>query len=434
MPCLGLTAVLVVRDEAARLPDCLRALQGFAARIVVLDTGSTDGTVELARRAGAWVTSRAWNGDFARARNAALEHVGPGWVLSVDADERAVGDAQALAGSLAAVPPGVDALTVEVRNPYPEAGRDAHVHAPARLFRRGGVRWEGAVHERLRRPDGAPLVTAACPPAALTLVHDGYRDPATVRAKARRNADLARDELARVSAAGPDEVPARARAWYELGRSLLAAEDLAGAVTALHHAVTTAGPDPLALPARDFLVRARLALGDWAGAEADLVPLRAESADPRYPDWLTARVRLGQGRPGEALLLLRSVDCLVDTLGCDLGLGVVAEVRARAAAEAGESTEALACLLLAMVGYGRVVGRGPALLRLWGSRPASALAGLVAGVAGAVGMGGVGGAVGVVGALADELAGCPDPGPALATAVRAAAAEPGSAAPHFALR
>src|ERR1700675_1152507 len=83
-----LSAALIVRDEAVMLGDCLRSLCGFADEVVVVDTGSTDGTRELAAGLGARVVTFPWRGDFAAARNEALRHARGRWILYVDADER----------------------------------------------------------------------------------------------------------------------------------------------------------------------------------------------------------------------------------------------------------------------------------------------------------------------------------------------------------
>src|SRR3712207_217693 len=83
-----LDAVLIVRDEARNLPDCLAALDGVVDTVRVHDTGSVDGTPDLAARLGATVTRGAWTDDFAAARNAAQAHCTARWILSVDADDR----------------------------------------------------------------------------------------------------------------------------------------------------------------------------------------------------------------------------------------------------------------------------------------------------------------------------------------------------------
>jgi glycosyltransferase involved in cell wall biosynthesis len=66
----------------------LRSVQGFADEMVVVDTGSTDATVAIAEAAGARVEQIPWPGDFAPARNQALEFLNGDWVLVLDADEQ----------------------------------------------------------------------------------------------------------------------------------------------------------------------------------------------------------------------------------------------------------------------------------------------------------------------------------------------------------
>jgi glycosyltransferase involved in cell wall biosynthesis len=93
---LLLSAVLIVRDEAAGIADCLASLRPTVDEIVVYDTGSVDGTRELARAAGARVIEGFWDDDFGRARSAAAESAAGAWLLVVDADERLVADPAAV--------------------------------------------------------------------------------------------------------------------------------------------------------------------------------------------------------------------------------------------------------------------------------------------------------------------------------------------------
>lgn len=88
MPALPLSVILITRNEARNLPECLASLDGIAGEIVVVDSGSTDGTVEMARAAGATVIQTAsWPG-FGPQKNLALDAANCEWVLSLDADER----------------------------------------------------------------------------------------------------------------------------------------------------------------------------------------------------------------------------------------------------------------------------------------------------------------------------------------------------------
>lgn len=83
-----LTAIILTYNEEAFLPDCLDSVRQLTASVLVLDSGSADRTVEIARCAGARVEQRRFDG-FASQRNAALQMAGAApWVLFVDADER----------------------------------------------------------------------------------------------------------------------------------------------------------------------------------------------------------------------------------------------------------------------------------------------------------------------------------------------------------
>ncbi|NEO87390.1 MAG: tetratricopeptide repeat protein [Spirulina sp. SIO3F2] len=78
---------MIVKDEELLLPQCLDSAKDVVDEIVIVDTGSSDRTVEIAEAAGAVVGHFEWCDDFAAARNAALEKVTGDWVLILDADE-----------------------------------------------------------------------------------------------------------------------------------------------------------------------------------------------------------------------------------------------------------------------------------------------------------------------------------------------------------
>ena len=84
---LGLSVIIITKNEATHIADCLASVS-FADEIIVLDSGSTDGTVELARNLGAQVhQSVDWPG-FGPQKNRALALATQDWVFSIDADER----------------------------------------------------------------------------------------------------------------------------------------------------------------------------------------------------------------------------------------------------------------------------------------------------------------------------------------------------------
>lgn len=83
-----ITLCLIVKNEAVYLDACIRSAHAACADIIIVDTGSTDATVEIAQRYTRNVFALPFLGDFSAARNAALERVQTGWVLFLDADER----------------------------------------------------------------------------------------------------------------------------------------------------------------------------------------------------------------------------------------------------------------------------------------------------------------------------------------------------------
>lgn len=174
MPRLSLA--MIVRDEAARLQACLESVHGFVDELVVVDTGSLDDTPAIAARCGAAVHHLDWPGDFAPARNHALELVSGEWVLVLDADERLRPEAIEPLCRLMQQP---DALLINLLRVELGASQSPY-SSVSRLFRRHpAIRWSGAYHAMVDDSVAALLrgephwrVLACSEPA---LLHDGYR-------------------------------------------------------------------------------------------------------------------------------------------------------------------------------------------------------------------------------------------------------------------
>jgi hypothetical protein len=162
VPANGLTACLIVQDEERRLPAALASV-AFCDAVIVVDGGSTDRTVEVARGAGATVIENPWPG-YAAQRNVALDAATTAWVLEIDADERI---SPRLRASIEALlehppPPGVDMAVFALRDRFlgGELGPSAkYPNYRARLFRREAYRHDEtrAVHEGLE-PRGRPAI------------------------------------------------------------------------------------------------------------------------------------------------------------------------------------------------------------------------------------------------------------------------------------
>jgi tetratricopeptide (TPR) repeat protein len=171
-----LSLSMIVRDEAARLEGCLASVADFVDEMVVIDTGSRDDSVAIARRLGATVHELAWPGDFAPARNQALDRVRGDWVLVLDADERLRPEAWEPLRRLMAEP---DALVITLLRRELGAAQ-APYSAVSRLFRRHpDLRWSRPYHSMI---DDSVLAIQAREPhwrvlhcGEPALLHDGYR-------------------------------------------------------------------------------------------------------------------------------------------------------------------------------------------------------------------------------------------------------------------
>lgn len=141
---------VIARNEEEYLDGCLASVKGVVDEVVLLDTGSTDRTVEIARSHGAAVHRSEWPNSYAEARNEALQHATSDWILVLDADELLDRDSKNLI--LRAVrKPDHDAYVLFFRN-YVTTGKNPEyfVHRTCRLFRnRPEYRYVGRVHERI---------------------------------------------------------------------------------------------------------------------------------------------------------------------------------------------------------------------------------------------------------------------------------------------
>jgi len=157
----SLSVVLIALNEAANLPRTLAGvalISGIAQEIVVVDSGSTDATVEIARQAGARVFEETWKG-FGAQKNSAIDHATGGWILSLDADEEVSPELALEIQSLLAGEPKFAAYEIPRLNHFlgrPLSHGGYWPDPKLRLFRRGAARFEErAVHETLQ-----PLETA----------------------------------------------------------------------------------------------------------------------------------------------------------------------------------------------------------------------------------------------------------------------------------
>lgn len=152
----SLSVIIIAKNEAHDIGDCIRSVLDIASEIVVLDSGSTDGTQRLCRDLGAKVIETDWPG-FGPQKNRALAAASGDWILSLDADERL--DAEACRAVLAAMKGNAPFAACRLRRDTVFCGRRMNragirPDMLVRLFRRGAGRFaDVAVHERFL-PEG----------------------------------------------------------------------------------------------------------------------------------------------------------------------------------------------------------------------------------------------------------------------------------------
>jgi len=212
---LTISVVLIVKDEQDVLADCLDSVR-WADEIVVYDTGSTDETVEIARRYTDKVVEGYWDEDFAAARNRALEHATSDWVLSMDADEVFESQGSTLRKRLAQGQ--CSQYGIRVVNVGKSQVDSTEEFTAPRVFTRADHCWKGRLHEQPARADGKHEPAGAVL-SGIRLRHTGYADRERLSTqKAERNISLARTQVQAAQTA--DDRPVLAGALVNLARSL----------------------------------------------------------------------------------------------------------------------------------------------------------------------------------------------------------------------
>lgn len=232
---MTLSLCMIVKDEAEALPTCLNSVRDYVDEMMVLDTGSQDQTVAIAKDLGAKVDTIDWPHDFAAARNQSLQRATGDWILVLDADETLTPAGQTvltqvrMGQALGTLP--LDAVVLITLLRHEVNASQTPYSAVSRLFRnRADIRFDRPYHETVDDSISALLETephwqvVAWPPVAIA--HTGYQATAIAQ---RRKVDRARDTMAAYLQQHPDDayICNKLGALYgdlgqwETGRSLL---------------------------------------------------------------------------------------------------------------------------------------------------------------------------------------------------------------------
>jgi FkbM family methyltransferase len=256
---LELSLCMIVRDSARTLRACLEGIRPWVDEMIVVDTGSTDGTHRIAAELGAKVFHFPWCDSFSAARNESLRHARGRWIFWMDADDviDPINGCKLRELAKRDGPPDLLGYVMQVHCPGPGQAEetDLTIVDHVKLFRnRPELRFEGRIHEQI-----LPAIRRAGGTVAWTdvfVVHAGYDHSAEGQEKkVKRDLHLLHLEL--------DEQPDHPFTLFNLGMTYADQGDHAAAVGFLERSITQAGPDESHLrKAYALLVHSHARLGN----------------------------------------------------------------------------------------------------------------------------------------------------------------------------
>lgn len=182
--------LLYCQNEAKNLAKSIKSLKNQVNEIVVVDTGSTDNTMAVARKLGAKVYSFPWQDDFSKARNFALSKAKGDWLVLLDADEYFTAKTAGNIRQVIRQAQQADALLIQMVNYDVDKAEIQDYFYQLRIVRnQQGLHYEGKIHEELKLSEGKSMKFLRIPPEMLEIYHTGYASSVS-RQKLERNLKL----------------------------------------------------------------------------------------------------------------------------------------------------------------------------------------------------------------------------------------------------
>jgi glycosyltransferase involved in cell wall biosynthesis len=180
-----ISVCMMVKNEENNLPRALESVKDWVDEIIVVDTGSTDRTVEIAESYGAKIYHHLWEHDFSKHRNQSISYATCDWILILDADEELDQETAPHLRQVTTAPKDICGFLFELYNDVSAGGQTIILHP--RLFRNHvGFHYEGKVHNR-------PTVPGSVARTNIRLIHYGYNEtPEVMQAKHDRRVSMIR--------------------------------------------------------------------------------------------------------------------------------------------------------------------------------------------------------------------------------------------------
>ena len=172
---MKLSLCIICKNEEQRIERCINSVKNYVDEMIVVDTGSTDKTIDIVKKLGAKVFEIEWEDDFSKARNYAISKAKGNWIIFLDADEYVIEEDRKYIRNyvIEAINKNSEGIMVEMINVDSEKVQS--IFRPVRIFKRSPkIQYTGKIHELvLKEGKQMKLLNFKEP---LRLKHDGYSD------------------------------------------------------------------------------------------------------------------------------------------------------------------------------------------------------------------------------------------------------------------
>lgn len=275
-----ITACVITKNEEEKLPHCLNSVKPFVSEIIVVDTGSTDGTINIASSFGAKVFHFEWVNDFSKARNYAISKATGDWIVFLDADEYFTEDSIPKVAEYVqyAEQHGYDFVFSMMTNVDQTNKKPMNSIAQVRIFRNDPhIFYDGAVHEKVTRKNGRGKYLDAT--QYLSIIHTGYSEDLVIqKQKGERNLQLLLVEL--------EQNPRSSDLCFYIAETLLVQERYEEALDYAYKALEYNNFTLLSVPQKNYMniISAKIRLNRPEGEIISTVK-EAMLAYPDFPDF-----------------------------------------------------------------------------------------------------------------------------------------------------
>lgn len=188
---MKISGCVIAKNEEANIANCINNLKNVTDEIIVIDTGSEDKTIQIAKELGAFVYVHKWENDFSKAKNAALDHTTGDWIIFLDADEYFREDSiPKIRQAIQAVhsDKNTDGIQCELINIDVESNKTISNNETLRIFRHNKhSRYINRIHEEIRK--NGDLLKCVSMRNEIAIIHTGY-SASFLQKKAERNLKL----------------------------------------------------------------------------------------------------------------------------------------------------------------------------------------------------------------------------------------------------